>query len=65
MKPLDQINAQNGSDGKPMLDTHPGRTTGLPMNVQPVRIGTDTDGTAIYRDPITGDEYSTGEVESW
>lgn len=30
MRSLEQINKDNGSDGKPMLDSHPGRTAGLP-----------------------------------
>ncbi len=30
MRSLEQINKDNDSDGKPLLDTHPGRTTGLP-----------------------------------
>lgn len=42
MRSLEEINQANGSDGKPMLDTHPGQTLGLPRPLKAYRTWKDT-----------------------
>lgn len=41
MRSLEEINQANGSDGKPMLDTHPGQTLGLPRPLKAYRTWKD------------------------